>query len=58
MEQLGKPVGSTVTSLFSGLSTQNTLSNRLLYVWKSRVEIKVYSVAYFDRIAAFEAPYR
>ena len=25
---------------------------------QSRVEIKGYSVAYFDRIAAFEAPYR
>ena len=28
------------------------------YVWQSRVEIKGYSVAYFDRIAAFEASYR
>ena len=27
------------------------------YVWQSRVEIEGYSVAYFDRIAAFEAPY-
>ena len=25
---------------------------------QSRVEIEGYSVAYFDRIAAFEAPYR
>ena len=25
--------------------------------WRSRVEIEGYSVAYFDRIAAFEAPY-
>ena len=32
------------------------LSN-LLYMWQSRVEIEGYSVAYFDRIAAFEAPY-
>ena len=27
-------------------------------VWQSRVEIEGYSVAYFDRIAAFKAPYR
>ena len=29
-----------------------------LYMWQSRVEIEGYSVAYFDRIVAFEAPYR
>ena len=28
------------------------------HLWQSRVEIEGYSVAYFDRIAAFEAPYR
>ena len=28
------------------------------YMWQSRVEIKGYSVAYFDRITAFEALYR
>ena len=27
------------------------------HIWQSRVEIKGYSVTYFDRIAAFEAPY-
>ena len=27
----------------------------LPHMWQSRVEIKHYSVAYFDRIAAFEA---
>ena len=27
-------------------------------MWQSRVEIEGYSVTYFDRIAAFEAPYR
>ena len=26
-------------------------------MWQSRVEIEGYSVAYFNRIAAFEAPY-
>ena len=26
-------------------------------MWQSRVEIEGYSVAYFDRIASFEAPY-
>ena len=26
-------------------------------MWQSRVEIEVYSVAYFDRNAAFEVPY-
>ena len=29
-----------------------------IYMWQSCVEIKGYSVAYFDRIAAFEVPYR
>ena len=29
-----------------------------LYMWQSRVEIEGYSVAYFERIAAFKAPYR
>ena len=28
------------------------------HMWQSRVEIEGYSIAYFDRIAAFEAPYR
>ena len=27
-------------------------------MWQSRVEIEGYSVMYFDRITAFEAPYR
>ena len=27
-------------------------------MWQSCVEIEGYSVAYFDRIAVFEAPYR
>ena len=27
-------------------------------MWQSCVEIKGYSVAYFDHIAVFEAPYR
>ena len=27
------------------------------YVWQSRVEIEGYSVAYFNRIDAFGAPY-
>ena len=29
-----------------------------LDMWQSCVEIEGYSVMYFDRIAAFEAPYR
>ena len=28
------------------------------HMWQSRVDIEGYSVAYFDRIAAFEALYR
>ena len=28
-----------------------------LYMWQSCVEIEGYFVAYFDRIAVFEAPY-
>ena len=28
------------------------------YMWQSRVEIEDYSIAYFDRIAALEVPYR
>ena len=27
-------------------------------MWPSRVEVEVYSVAYFDHIVAFEVPYR
>ena len=34
----------------------NTVSQK--YMWQSRVEIEGYSVVYFDRIAAFEVPYR
>ena len=30
----------------------------VMYMWQSRVEIEDYSVAYFDRITVFEAPYR
>ena len=30
----------------------------MIQVWQSRVGIEGYSVAYFDRITAFEAPYR
>ena len=26
-------------------------------MWQSRIEIEGYSVAYFDRITAFKAPY-
>ena len=29
-----------------------------IHMWQSRVEIEGYSVAYFDRIAAFEVRYR
>ena len=29
----------------------------IIQLWQSRVEIEDYFVAYFDRIAAFEAPY-
>ena len=29
-----------------------------MYMWQSHVEIEGYSVAYFDRIVVFEAPYR
>ena len=29
-----------------------------VYMWQSRAEIEGYSVAYFDRIAAFETSYR
>ena len=31
---------------------------RKIYLWQSRVEIEGYSIAYFDRIAAFKALYR
>ena len=30
----------------------------LIHMWQFRVEIEGYSVTYFDRITAFEAPYR
>ena len=29
-----------------------------MYMWQSRVEIEGYSITYFNRIAAFKAPYR
>ena len=31
---------------------------QLMNMWQSHVEIEGYSVTYFDRIVAFEAPYR
>ena len=34
------------------------IMNCKLHMWQSRVEIEGYSVAYFERIVAFEAPYR
>ena len=37
---------------------QTFVLGRTLCMWQSRVEIEGYSVAYFDRIAVFEAPYR
>ena len=27
------------------------------YMWQSRVEIEYYSIAYFDRVIVFKAPY-
>ena len=35
-----------------------TRSCIIKYMWQSCVEIEGYSIAYFDHIAAFEAPYR
>ena len=35
-----------------------TKENKKKNMWQSRVEIEGYSITYFDRIAAFEAPYR
>ena len=29
----------------------------LMYMWQSCVEIEIYSIAYFDHIAAFKMPY-
>ena len=34
------------------------LTNSRDNMWQSRVEIKGYSIAYFNSMAAFEAPYR
>ena len=34
------------------------VSDKQTNMWQSRVEIEGYSVAYFDRIAVFGAPYR
>ena len=33
------------------------INSRKLEMWQSRVEIEGYSIAYFDRIAMFKAPY-
>ena len=32
------------------------INSRKLEMWQSHVEIEGYSIAYFDRIAAFKAP--
>ena len=40
------------------LEIAQILRLRGTYMWQSHVEIEGYSVAYFDRIVAFEAPYR
>ena len=34
------------------------VSDKQTNMWRSRVEIEGYSVAYLDRIAVFGAPYR
>ena len=44
-------VSECLTVLYRCVVYQST------YMWQFRVEIEGYSVAYFDRIAAFEAPY-
>ena len=36
----------------------SSIDCHMMYMWQSRVEIKDYSIAYFDCIAAFKAPYR
>ena len=33
------------------------LRSVVYHIWQSRVEIESYSIAYFDRVAAFKAPY-
>ena len=38
-----------------GQAVNDSMLPSLCYMWQSRVEIEHYSVAYFDRIAAFEA---
>ena len=37
--------------------SQQSKLNQIIDMWQSRVEIKGYSIAYFDLIAVFEAPY-
>ena len=32
--------------------------SKIKYMWQSSVEIEGFSIVYFDRIAAFKAPYR
>ena len=46
----------TLLSLFVYVSKHKFMSD-VCHMWQSRVEIEGYSVAYFDCIAAFEAPY-
>ena len=52
-------VGSNVPFVSANifLTATNTLLT-VVHMWQSRVEIEGYSVAYFDRITAFKAPYR
>ena len=40
------------------LKISSSINVQVYYYWQSRVEIEGYSVVYFDRIAAFKAPYR
>ena len=44
-----------IWSSISGTACIFSRGNIAHYVWQSRVEIEHYSVAYFNRIAAFEA---
>ena len=52
------PVNILGCSYFARSDGQFTNVSRQYYMWQSRVEFEGYSVAYFDRIVAFEAPYR
>ena len=54
---VGQSLWMMLTSKFIARFFVRCVTCGTSYLWQSCVEMKGYSVAYFDRIIAFEAPY-